>query len=124
MPTRHTTRGTPVVQFDPQLEVPPYTVYRRLKEGDPPLLIDVSPAGGRLALLGARDLPVPGWTPPREMYVVLVDDDVATAVEMARRLQAAGFPKVRALFGGLQLYDVSLDQRVVGPENCLTKAQT
>lgn len=124
MPTRHTTRGTPVVQFDPQLEVPPYTVYRRLKEGDPPLLIDVRPAGGRLALMGARTLPAPDWTPPREMDVVLVDDDGATAVEMARRLQAAGFPKVRALFGGLQLYEFSLDQQVVGTENYLIKAQT
>jgi hypothetical protein len=124
MPTRHTTRGTPVVQFDPQLEVPPYTVYRRLKEGDPPLLIDVRPAGGRLALMGARALPAPDWTPPREMDVVLVDDDGATAVEMARRLQAAGFPKVRALFGGLQLYEFSLDQQVVGTENYLIKAQT
>jgi hypothetical protein len=123
MPTRHTTRGTPVVQFDPQLEVPPYTVYRRLKEGDPPLLIDVRPAGGRLALMGARALPAPDWTPPREMDVVLVDDDGATAVEMARRLQAAGFPKVRALFGGLQLYEFSLDQQVVGNENYLIKAQ-
>lgn len=124
MPTRHTTRGTPVVQFDPQLEIPPYTVYRRMKEGDPPLLIDVRPAGGRLALMGARALPAPDWTPPREMDVVLVDDDGATAVEMARRLQAAGFPKVRALFGGLQLYEFSLDPQVVGPENYLIKAQT
>jgi rhodanese-related sulfurtransferase len=124
MPTRHTTRGTPVVQFDPQLEVPPYTVYRRLKEGDPPLLIDVRPAGGRLALMGARAMPAPDWTPPKEMDVVLLDDDGATAVEMARRLQAAGFPKVRALFGGLQLYEFSLDQQVVGAENYLIKAQT
>ena len=124
MPTRHTTRGTPVVQFDPQLEIPPYTVYRRLKEGDPPLLIDVRPAGGRLALMGARALPAPDWKPPREMDVVLVDDDGATAVEMARRLQAAGFPKVRALFGGLQLYEFSLDPQVVGTENYLIKAQT
>ena len=124
MPTRHTTRGTPVVQFDPQLEVPPYTVYRRLKEGDPPLLIDVRPAGGRLALMGARAMPAPDWTPPREMDVVLVDDDGATAVEMARVFQAAGFPKVRALFGGLQLYEFSLDQQVVGTENYLIKVQT
>src|SRR4029077_5460416 len=92
MPTRHTTKGTPVVQFDPQLEVPPYTIFRRLKEGDPPLLIDVRPVGGRLALMGARGLPGPDWTPPPELDVVLVDDDGATAVEIARRLQAAGFP--------------------------------
>lgn len=92
MPTRHTTKGTPVVQFDPQLEVPPYTVFRRLKEGDPPLLIDVRPAGGQLALMGARGLPGPEWTPPPEMDVVLIDDDGAKAVEIARRLQAAGFP--------------------------------
>jgi hypothetical protein len=121
MPTRHTTKGTPVVQFDPQLEVPPYTVYRRLKEGDPPLIIDVRPAGGRLALMGARGLPGPEWTPPRELDVVLIDDDGSTAVGVARRLQAAGFPRVRALFGGLQLYEFSLDPQVVGPEAYLIR---
>jgi hypothetical protein len=121
MPTRHTTRGTPVVQFDPQLEVPPYTVFRRLKEGDPPLLIDVRPAPGRLALMGARALPGKDWKPPRDMDVVLVDDDGSTTVAMAQRLQTAGFPLVRALFGGLQLYEFSLDPQVVGPENYLIR---
>jgi hypothetical protein len=121
MPTRHTTKGTPVVQFDPQLEVPPYTVYRRLKEGDPPLLIDVRPAGGRLALMGARALPRHDWTPPAEMDVVLIDDDGSTAVGIARRLQAAGFPRVRALFGGLALYEFSLDPQVVGTEAYLIR---
>ncbi|HLX07119.1 MAG TPA: hypothetical protein VKY89_04580 [Thermoanaerobaculia bacterium] len=121
MPTRHTTKGTPVVQFDPELEVPPYTIFRRLKEGDPPLLIDVRPAGGRLALMGARGLPGPEWTPPPELDVVLIDDDGACAVDVARRLQAAGFRKVRALFGGLQLYEFSLDPQVVGAETYLIK---
>jgi hypothetical protein len=124
MPTRHTTHGTPVVQFDPQLEVSPYTVFRRLKEGDPPLLIDVRPAGGCLALMGARALPGPEWTPPPEMDVVLVDDDGSTAVGVARRLQTAGFPRVRALFGGLQLYEYSLDPQVVGSETYLIKRQS
>jgi hypothetical protein len=121
MPTRHTTKGTPVVQFDPQLEVPPYTVFRRLKEGDPPLIIDVRSVGGRLGLMGARGLPGPEWRPPRELDVVLIDDDGSTAVGVARRLQAAGFPRVRALFGGLQLYEFSLDPEVVGPETYLIR---
>ncbi len=121
MPTRHTTRGTPVVQFDPLLEVPPYTVFRRLKEGDPPLLIDVRPAPGRLALMGACAFPGPEWKPPPDLDVVLVDDDGSTTVEMARKLQSAGFPLVRALFGGLQLYEFSLDPQVVGPETYLIR---
>ena len=53
--------------------------------------------------------------------MVLVDDDGAKAVEVARRLQAAGFPRVRALFGGLQLYEFSLDPQVVGSETYLMK---
>src|ERR1700687_3242848 len=123
MPTRHTTKGTPVVQLDTQLEVRPHTTPGRRKEGDPPLLIDVRPAGGRLALMGARALPGKEWTPPPEMDVVLVDDGGAWSVEIARRLQAAGFPRVRALFGGLQLYEYSLDPQVVGPETYLIKRQ-
>jgi hypothetical protein len=121
MPTRHTTKGTPVVQFDPQLEVPPYTIYRRLKEGDPPLLVDVRPGGGRLALMGARALPAHGWTPPADMDVVLVDDDGSDAVALARRLQAAGFSRVRALFGGLALYEFALDPQVVGSDAYLIR---
>jgi hypothetical protein len=121
MPTRHTTKGTPVVQFDPQLEVAPYTVFRRLKEGDPPLIVDVRPVISRLALMGARALPAQDWTPPPEMEVVLIDDDGSLAVGIARRLQAAGFPLVRALFGGLQLYEFSLDPAIVGSETYLIK---
>ena len=122
MPTRYLDDATPVVQFDPQLEVSPFALFRRMKDGDPPLLVDVRPAPGRLSLQGAIPYPGPDWSPPRDRDVVLVDDDGALAIDGARHMQAAGWPNVKALFGGLELYEFSLDPEVVGEETFLVRA--
>jgi hypothetical protein len=121
MPTRYLDDATPVVQFDPQHEVSPFALFRRMKDGDPPLLVDVRPAPGRLSLQGAIPYPGADWSPPRDRDVVLLDDDGATAVEGARHMQAAGWPNVKALFGGLELYEFSLDPEVVGVETFLVR---
>lgn len=125
MPTRFTDdeSGTPVVQFDPQIEVSPFVLFRRLREGRPPLLIDVRPEPGRLGLLGAVPYPGPEWAPPKDEDVVLFDDDGALAVDGARHMQAAGYPRVRALFGGLELWEFSLDPEVVGEETYLVRRE-
>ena len=127
MPTRYLDDATPVVQFDPQLEISPFALFRRLKDGDPPLLIDVRPdspdqAKGRLSLQGAIPYPGPDWSPPADRDVVLFDQDGAAAVDGARHMQAAGWPRVKALFGGLDLYEFSLDPEVVGEETFLLRA--
>jgi len=121
MPTRLVDGETPVVQFDPQLEVSPFAVFRLLREGRPPLLIDVRPEPGPLRLRGAVPYPGPDWSPPADVDVVLVDDDGALAVDGARHMQAAGYPRVKALFGGLDLYEFSLDPEVVGEETYLER---
>ncbi|HEX3529396.1 MAG TPA: hypothetical protein VH988_20250 [Thermoanaerobaculia bacterium] len=126
MPTRYLDDATPVVQFDPLLEISPFTLYRRLKDGDPPLLLDVrpdslNPTGGRLNLQGAIPYPGPEWSPPADRDVVLFDDDGALAVDGARHMQSAGWPRVKALFGGLELYEFSLDPEVVGEETFLVR---
>ena len=122
MPTHRLEDGTPVVQFDQRLEVSPFDLFRRLKDGPPPLLVDVRPEPGRLTLAGAVPYPGPDWTPPAGEDVVLFDDDGATAIDGARHMQAAGFPRVKALFGGLELYEFSLDPQVVGEETFLVGA--
>lgn len=121
MPTRYLDDATPVVQFDPQLEVSPFALFRRMKDGDPPLLVDVRPAPGRLSLQGAIPYPGPEWSPPRDRDVVLIDDDGSLAIDGARHMQAAGWPNVKALFGGLELYEFSLDPQVVGAETFLVR---
>jgi len=121
VPTRFLDDSTPVVQFDPQLEVSPFALFRRMKEGRPPLLVDVRPEPGALTLAGAIPYPGPEWAPPADEDVVLFDDDGATAIEGARHMQAAGWPRVRALFGGLELYEFSLDPEVVGEETFLLR---
>lgn len=121
MPTRFVEGDTPLVQFDPQLEVSPFAVFRRLREGKPPLLIDVRPQPGALTLQGAILYPGPDWSPPADADVVLFDDDGSSAVDGARHMQAAGYPNVKALFGGLELYEFSLDPEVVGEETYLER---
>jgi hypothetical protein len=123
MPTRYLEDETPVVQFDPQLEVSPFAVFRRMKEGRPPVLVDVRPAPGALTLAGAIPYPGPGWSPPKEEDVVLFDDNGSLAIDGARHMQAAGWPRVRALFGGLELWEFSLDPQVVGEETFLVRTR-
>ncbi len=122
MPTRFLDDSTPVVQFDALLEVSPFVLFRRLKEGKAPVLIDVRPEPGKLTLAGAIPYPGPEWTPPADEDVVLFDEDGSTAIEGARHMQAGGWPRVKALFGGLELYEFSLDPEVVGEETFLVRA--
>ncbi len=121
MPFSRRPDDTPVVQFDPRLEVSPFALFRRLKQQVPPLLVDVREGRGRLTLEGAEPLPAGDWQPPADRDVVLFDDDGASAVELAARLQGAGHGRVRALFGGLALYEFALDPQVVGEATFLVR---
>jgi hypothetical protein len=125
----HGEDAAPVVTFDTRVEVSPFELFRALREGRPPLLLDLrggpgsGDAGdtGRLALRGALPFPGPDWRPPADQEVVLIDDDGIRAAAEARRFQAAGYPRVRALFGGLALYEFALDPEVVGEDTGLEK---
>ena len=91
MPTHRLTDDTPVVEFDPRLEVSPFALFRRLtSSADLPLLVDVRQMAGISTLRGAQRLPSPAWTPPVDRDTVLFDEDGNAAVALARDLQAAG----------------------------------
>ena len=125
MPTFHLPDDTPVVQFDPLLELSPFDLFRRLREGRAPRLVDVRPEDApRLTLRGAERQPGLGWTPPDDLETVLFDDDGTLAVAAARRLRDCGCERVRALFGGLELYEFALDPQVVGEETFLISSAT
>ena len=119
-PTWYRDPETPVVQFDPRLEVSPFTLFRRLREGPAPLLIDVRARPSERSLEGAERWPGQEWEPPAGRDVVLFDDDGGEALAVLRRLHEAGHEQVRMLFGGLDLYEFSLDPRVVGESTYLT----
>jgi hypothetical protein len=121
MPTSFLSDHTPVVQFDPLVEISPFALFRRLKDGPPPLLVDLRFEPGPLTLAGAEAWPGDDWEPPADRDVVLFDGDGGEAVSRARELQARGFERVRALFGGLELYEFSLDPQVVGQETFLVR---
>lgn len=119
MPLHFRSDDKPVVEFDPQLELSPFTLFRRLREGQDLVLIDVRSEPRGWTLLGASQLPSPDWVPPEGQDVLLFDDDGTEAVTLTQALQAQGYPAVRALFGGLRLYEFSLDPEVVGEETFL-----
>lgn len=109
----------PPVTLDPDLQVTPYTLFRALREGRAPLLVDVRPRPDAPGFADATPWPGPEWAPPAGRDVVLVDEDGPTALALARQLRDAGHEAVRSLFGGLRLYDHALDPSVVGPERFL-----
>lgn len=109
----------PIPPYHPHLHTTPFAVFRRLREGRPPVLVDVRPQPTARTLQGAIPSPGPAWVPPAGQDVVLFDEDGAAALERARRWQAAGHPRVRALYGGLALWDFALDPQVVGEETYL-----
>lgn len=114
--------GKPVVELDPLLELTPFTLFRRLHEERAPMLVDVRSTPTGKTLRGSIRLPAPLWEPSGDETVLLFDDDGTEAVDLARDLQSRGFENVRALFGGLQLYEFSLDPEVVGQETYLVSA--
>jgi hypothetical protein len=122
MPTYLRDDGKPVVQFEPQVEISPFLLFRLLRDGRGPLLVDARPAPGSVSLAGAQRYPGTDWEPPEDRDVVLFDDDGKHAVPLAKQLQAQGFERVRALFGGLELYEMALDPEVVGDETFLRRA--
>lgn len=102
------------VRIDLRLEISPFALFRALKEGRPLLLVDMRPEPKGLTLAGSISSPGPEWVPPTDREVILFDQDGTLAREAARR-----YPGVRSLFGGLDLYDFSLDPAVVGEERFL-----
>ncbi len=119
MPAQLLDDSTPIIHFDPALEISPYHVFRRLADGNAPLLIDVRPEPSARTLRGAIPYPGPAWEPPRDREVVLFDDDGSIAIDGARHMKAAGWENVKALFGGLDLWEFALDPEVVGAETFL-----
>lgn len=109
----------PGIDLDPEVEVPPQSLFRALSEGRPPLLVDVRPGGGTPTLVDAVPWPGESWEPPADRETVLFDRDGTEARELARRLRRQGHPRVRSLFGGVRLYDFALDPEVVGAERFL-----
>jgi hypothetical protein len=109
-----------VIRFDPRLEISPFALFRALAEGRRPLLVDARRVPGSSSFAGAAPWPGAGWSPP-DADVVLFDDDGTLAQEAARRLQGEGYARVKALFGGLALYDFALDPAVVGTERFLVR---
>jgi PleD family two-component response regulator len=119
MPHHFRSDDKPVVEFDPRLELSPFTLFRRMREGHDLVLVDVRPEPRGLTLQGATQRSGPDWVPPEGQDVLLFDDDGTEAVAITMALQAQGHRSVRALFGGLQLYEFSLDPEVVGQETFL-----
>jgi rhodanese-related sulfurtransferase len=113
--------------FEPELHISPFRLFRRLHEArqrgaEAPVLLDVR-EGREPSLAKAPRLrdarPYSDTRLPDNREVVLIDRDGTQATAEARRLRQAGYRRVRALYGGLELYDFALDPAVVGAERFL-----
>jgi hypothetical protein len=124
MPLYYRSDDKPVVEFDPRLELSPFTLFRQLREGADLRLIDVRARPSGWTFAGAEPYPGDDWQPSDERQVLLFDDDGTEAVTLARQLLDQGYSSVRALFGGLALYEFSLDPAVVGEETFLVRVDT
>ena len=124
MPTYTRDDGKPIVQFDADLELSPFALLRQLESDRPPLLVDGRSGGpGERSLTGALPYPGADWRPDdRQQPVVIFDDRGEEALELVRRLRNAGYSQVRLLFGGLDLWEFSLDPDVVGKETFLVRS--
>lgn len=118
MPKHYREDHLPIIQFDAQSEVSPFLVFRRLKDGEDLRLVDVRNPKGSPTLRGSETWSE-GWTPPSDQDVLLFDDDGSQAVPLVRDYLAKGFFRVRALFGGLELWTFALDPKVVGEDTFL-----
>lgn len=123
MPTYARDDGKPIVQFDVDLEISPFSLFRRMKGGHELILVDgrKGSASAR-SLEGALPYPADDWAPERpDAEVVVFDDDGGEAFELVQNLRERGCSRVKLLFGGLDLYEFSLDPEVVGGETFLVR---
>lgn len=123
MPIYNRPDGLPVVAFEPDAEISPFTLFKRLQKGHDLLLVDVRKAPGETTLRGAEPWPGEEWEPPADREVVLFDEEGDRAVAIARACHDRGHPGVKALFGGLQLWTFALDPAVVGEETFLDRVE-
>jgi hypothetical protein len=122
MPTYFNEADVPTVKFDPQLEISPFKLFRDLRDGRNPIIVDVRSGSPSMTIRGAQPASPPDWAPEPNQDVILIDDDGSIAVPKAQEFHARGFTRVKALFGGLDLYEFSLDPRVVGADTFLESA--
>ncbi len=121
MPTYLRPDRKPIVQFDPLLEVSPFVLFRRLKEGRGPRLVDVRAQPTARTLRGAERVSGPDWRPGDDEDVLLFDENGSEALPWIERLRGEGFERVKMLFGGLELYEFSLSPDVVGDDTFLDR---
>ena len=123
MPTFTRDDGKPIVQFNADVELSPFALFRRLRSRHPPLLLDGRKKGGsRRSLAGAIPYPDSDWAPENERQsIVVFDDDGREALDLVLSLRKRGFTQVRLLFGGLDLYEFSLDPDIVGSDTFLVR---
>ncbi|MFQ5524825.1 MAG: hypothetical protein ACE5GX_01055 [Thermoanaerobaculia bacterium] len=123
MPTYTRDDGKPIVQFDGELELSPFALYRRLRSDTPLILVDGRRnSDGVRTLAGALPYPDEEWLPDDpSAEIVVFDDDGSEAFELVTSLRERGCSRVRLLFGGLDLYEFSLDPEIVGGETFLVR---
>lgn len=120
MPARSSPDGTPIVELDPNIEVTPFELFRRLRDSASPLrLVDLRSSPRGWTLRGAVFRSAETVTEDAEVDTVVFDLDGRLGPDVVRRLRARGETRIWALFGGLELYRFCLDPEIVGSDTFL-----
>ena len=113
--------ATPLFVEPPAIEEPlhisPFELFRRLTDGETPTMIELRADG--VTLRGAVRRPALAADSELPAGAILIDWSDAETTRLARLQRAAG-RDVRALYGGIELWDFALDPQVVGEERFLT----
>lgn len=123
MPCYTRDDGKPIIQFDGEHELSPFALLRRLQGRHPPILVDgrKKPVSAR-SLAGALPYPPADWKPSdRALEVVVFDEDGSEAPKLVQALRERGVERVRWLFGGLDLYEFTLDPDLIGEDTFFTR---
>ena len=109
MPTYFNEADVPTVKFDPQLEISPFKLFRDLRDGRNPIIVDVRSGSPSMTIRGAQPASPPDWAPEPNQDVILIDDDGSIAVPKAQEFHARGFTRVKTP-NGFDVWEMRRDR--------------
>lgn len=120
MPVQRRNDGVPVVSFDPTLEVTPFELFTRLREGvDVPMLVDLREGTTAWRLRGSVLASQTEIEPPVDRDAVFYDQDGTLSAKSVRSWRERGYIRTWALMGGIDLYRFCLDPDVLETDTFL-----
>lgn len=122
MPVQHTDDGTPIVGFEPAIEISPFELFTRLRENqDRPVLVDLRRTPTDWRLRGSIRASDTDLEPPADRDTVFYDQAGDTSPAVVAGWRDRGFSRTWALMGGMDLYSFCLDASILDTDTFLER---